>query len=180
MSRTHRAHLCAGFTLVEVLIASALAAALATGVAHLIAIGMNAARSAREQTFTTALALSKIEELRSLAWSYEPGSGVPAVPRSDPALSPSPPGTLGSNVPPYVDYVDRDGHWAGDGPRPPAHAAFVRRWSIRPVPAAPARTVVLSVLVTSVAQDHSRRAAWTARSGTETLLVTLNTRKGRQ
>ncbi len=193
MSASHRAHGCAGFTLVEVLIASALAAAIATGVAHLIAVGLNAGRSAREQTFTAILATSKLEQLRSLAWTYEPGDDVPPVPRSDfssnvsfepatgagPGLSTSPPGTLSANVPPYVDYLDERGQWVGNGARPPGRAAFIRRWSVRPLPAAPATTVILSVLVTTVAQDHSRAAPWTARSGTETLLVSLHTRKGR-
>src|SRR5687768_12279439 len=112
---THRSS--AGFTLIEVLIASMLAAAIATGVAHLIAIGINANRAAREQTLTTLLAASKIEQLRSLSWTFGPGSAAPPPMRSDlstdlsvdpavaggPGLSPSPPGTLQSSAHWYSD-----------------------------------------------------------------------------
>jgi prepilin-type N-terminal cleavage/methylation domain-containing protein len=184
----------AGFTLIEVLIASLLAAGLAAGVAHLIAIGINANRAAREQTLTTILAASKLEQLRSLSWTYEPGRDAPALPRSDessdvsvepasaggPGLAASPPGTLESNVRAYVDYLDERGRWVGNGAAPPSRAVFIRRWSVRPLPNGPSSTLILSVLVTTVAQDRSRAAAWTARSGTESLLVTLITRKGRQ
>lgn len=180
MAGTPGAHTCAGFTLIEVLIASALAATIATGIAHLIAVGLDAGRKAKEQTLTTALALSKLEQLRSLPWTYEPGSDSPPVPRSDPALSPSPPGTLGSNIPPHVDYLDERGVWLGGGGAPPAPAVFVRRWSVQPLPAAPGNAVILSVLVTTTAQDHSRAGVWHGRSGTETLLVTMTTRKGQR
>ena len=189
---TFRRGACAGFTLLEVLIASALLASIAIGVAHLIGIGIAAGRAAREQTFTAILATSKLEQLRSLTWSYEPEFSDPPVRRSDastdlsrepaggggPGLSASPPGTLRTNVPPYVDYLDGQGRWVGNGLSPPPQAAFIRRWSVKPLPGDPSRTVILSVLVTTVAQDQARPGPWTARSGTETLLVTLNTRKG--
>ena len=185
---------CAGFTLIEVLIASLLAVGVATGVAHLIAIGITANRAAREQTLTTMLAASKLEQLRSLSWTYEPGRDAPAAQRSDaaadlsvepggwggPGLSASPPDALASNVRSYVDYLDDRGRWVGNGAGPPSQAAFIRRWSVRPLPADPGSTLILSVLVTTVAQDRSRADAWTSRSGTEALLVTLITRKGRQ
>ena len=194
MSRQTTNQSCAGFTLIEVLIASILAAAIATGVAHLIAIGIDANRAAREQTVTTMLAASKLEQLRSLSWTFEPGSVVPPPRRSDgsadlsvepsgsggPGLSPAPHGTLESNVRSYVDYLDGQGRWVGNGAAPPADAAYVRRWSVRPLPDDPTSTLILSVLVTTVAQDRSRAGAWTARSGTESLFVTLITRKGRQ
>jgi prepilin-type N-terminal cleavage/methylation domain-containing protein len=190
---TRGARGCGGFTLIEVLIASALTAAVAIGVVQLVAIGSAAERMARDGTLATALAVSKLEELRSLVWAYEPGSDPPA-PRSDaatdlsrdpaapggPGLAASPAGTLVSNVPPYVDYLDGRGVWVGNGAALPPRAAFVRRWSVQPLPADPGATMILSVLVSPVAQDRSRRAAWRARSGAEALLVTLQTRKGRQ
>ena len=183
---------CAGLALIDVLLASLLAAGVAAGVAHLIAIAINANRAARQQTLTTILAASKLEQLRSLPWTYEPGRDAPAPPRSDasadlsvepassggPGLSASPPGTLESNVRSYVDYLDERGRWVGNGAAPPARAVFIRRWSVRPLPDHPASTI-LSVLVTTVAQDRSRHEVWTARSGTESLLATLITRKGR-
>jgi prepilin-type N-terminal cleavage/methylation domain-containing protein len=181
----------AGFTLIEVLIAIALLAAIAIGVVHLLGIGVAAGRDARFHTSTTILAAAKLEELRSLVWSFARAPG-PAAPRSDtstdlsaafpsstgPGLSASPPGTLAANVAPYVDYLDHQGRWIGNGPAPPAGAVFIRRWSIVPLPADPARAVILSVLVTTVAEGRARSAPWTRRAGQDALLVVLNTRKG--
>lgn len=178
-----------GFTLIEVLIATALMASMAIGVAQLMGMGAASGHAARVQTATTILAGAKLEELRSLVWAYEPLVGT-AVPRSDlstnlsvsgsgPGLSPSPPGTLATNVAPYVDYLGAQGNWVGNGSFPPPNAMFIRRWAVVPLAEDPARTLVLSVLVTTVAQDLARQGPWTQPSGQETLLVTLNTRKGR-
>lgn len=181
-----------GFTLIEVLIATALMASLAIGVAQLMGMGAASGHAARVQTATTILAAAKLEELRSLVWAYEPLVGT-AVPRSDlstnlsvepvsgsgPGLTPSPPGTLAANVAPYVDHLGAQGNWVGNGSSPPPEAMFIRRWSVVPLAEDPARTIVLSVLVTTVAQDLARQGPWTQPSGQETLLVTLNTRKGR-
>jgi len=181
-----------GFTLIEVLIATTLLVSMAIGVGHLVTIGVRAGWAARVQTAATVLAASKIEQLRSLPWTYEPIPDV-VVPRSDysanvsldpptdggPGLAPSPPGTLAANVPPYVDYLDGEGRWVGNGPAPPPAATFIRRWAVAPLPQDPARTVVLSVLVTTVARDHARPGPWTGPSREDTLLVVLNTRKGK-
>lgn len=183
----------AGFTLIEVLIATALLVSMAIGVAQLMAIGVAAGRDSRFATATAILAAARLEQLRSLHWSYEPGPGGAVIPRSDlsanssvdppadggPGLAPSPPGTLAGNVPPYVDYLDAFGRWIGNGPSPPPGATFVRRWSIAPLPQDPARTLILTVLVTTVAQDQARNGPWAARWGDETLLVLLTTRKGK-
>jgi prepilin-type N-terminal cleavage/methylation domain-containing protein len=181
-----------GFTLIEVLIATALTAAVAIGVAQLLGIAVAAGYAARVQTSTAMLAAGKLEELRSLVWAYEPlvpgvlprsdfatNLGIQPVSSSGPGLMPSPGGTLSSNLPPYVDYLDLQGQWVGGGSSPPPTAMFIRRWSIVPLPEASDRTLVLSVLVTTVAQELARKGPWTQASGQETLLVTLNTRKGR-
>ena len=167
---------------------------IAVGVAQLIAVAARATRAAREQTSSVILAAAKMDQLRSLAWSYEPTvAGVPALPRSDRTtdvshpdhaangvgLQPSPAGTLGANLPPYVDYVDNLGRWAGNGSIPPAGAVFIRRWAVRPLPVDPERTLVLQVLVTTVRDDQSRATVWSARAGAEALLVSVRTRKGR-
>lgn len=181
-----------GFTLIEVLIATTLVASIAIGVAQLLGVAVAAGHAARVQTSTTMLAAGKLEELRSLVWAYEP-LAAGAIPRSDlvtdlsvepvsssgPGLMPSPPGTLSTNVPSYVDYLDYQGRWVGNGSSIPPGAMFIRRWSIAPLPAAPGRTLVLSVLVTTVAQELAREGPWTKPSGQEALLVTLSTRKGR-
>jgi prepilin-type N-terminal cleavage/methylation domain-containing protein len=193
MSRKPRACCAsAGFTLIEVLIASALLVAMAIGVAQLLGLGVAAGRAARFHTSTAILAAGKLEQLRSLHWSFEPGAGGSILPRSDvsanlsvdppidggPGLAPSPPGTLSANVPPYVDYLDAQGRWVGNGASLPPEAVFIRRWATVPLPQDPSRTLILSVLVTTVRQELSRGGPWTARSGDETLLVVLNTRKG--
>lgn len=184
----------AGFTLLEVLIATALLATVSAGVAHLFAVAATAGRAAREQTSATILAAAKMEQLRSLAWGYEPAvPGLPAILRSDytanlsvepatddgPGLRPSPPGTLARSVPPYVDYLDALGRWCGNGSDSPPSAVFIRRWAVQPLAADPGRTIVLQVLVTTTAQDRSRPAgSWRTRSGQEALLVSVRTRKG--
>ena len=128
MFRTDRPSSASGFTLVEVLIAVAIFITLSVGVAQLIAVATRAVRAARERTSAAILAGAKMEQLRSLAWTYfPPEPGDPALARSDrttdvshPAhasngagLQASPVGTLGSNTPPYVDYVDGAGRWVG-------------------------------------------------------------------
>jgi len=182
-----------GFTLVEVLIAVAILITIAVGVAQLIAMATRAVGAAREQTSTVMLAAAKMDQLRSLAWTYEPvAAGVPGVPRSDrvsdvshPAhaqngagLSASPPGVLNANTPPYVDYLDAAGRWVGHDREPPEAAVFIRRWAIQPLPADPERTLVLQVLVTTVRDDRARTRAWTARTGVEALLLSVRTRLG--
>jgi hypothetical protein len=138
------------------------------------------------------LAAAKMDQLRSLAWTYDrPAAGVPAVPRSDrtsdlshpshaavgAGLAASPPGTLGANTPPYVDYLDDAGRWVGHDAEPPATAVYIRRWAVWPLPADPERTLVLQVLVTTVRDDRSRAAEWSGRTGVEALLVSVRTRK---
>jgi prepilin-type N-terminal cleavage/methylation domain-containing protein len=182
----------AGFTLVEVLIAIAILITIAVGVAQLIAVATRAIRAAREHSSAVILAAAKMDQLRALAWTYEPSApGLRAVPRSDRAtdvshpnhaptgagLDVSPAGTLGANMPPYVDYVDDAGRWVGHGADPPANAVFIRRWAVWPLPADPERTLVLQVLVTTVRDDRSRATEWTGRTGVEALLVSVRTRK---
>jgi prepilin-type N-terminal cleavage/methylation domain-containing protein len=193
MSRIRQPSRSSGFTLVEVLIAVAIFIIIAVGVAQLIAVATRAIRAAREQSSAVILAAAKMDQLRSLAWTYEPAApGVPAVPRSDrttdvshpnhapdgAGLQASPAGALGTNVPPYVDYLDDAGRFVGHDADPPANAVFVRRWAVWPLPADPERTLVLQVLVTTVRDDRSRAAEWNGRTGVEALLVSVRTRKG--
>jgi prepilin-type N-terminal cleavage/methylation domain-containing protein len=183
-----------GFTLIEVLIAMLVFVAAAIGVAQLFASASASGIAARHQTSATILATAKIEQLRSLTWTWEVGhDGSPPAMRSDLStdlsvdppddggrgLRESPPGTLDANVPPYVDYLDAEGEWAGNGASPPAAAVFVRRWSIRALPADPSRTLVLQVLVTPVSQGGGRpRSPSAPRSGSEALLTSVRTRTG--
>ncbi len=181
----------AGFTLIEVVIALGLMVTLSIGVAQLFAMAVRAGIAAREQTSTTILAAAKLEQLRSLTWAYDASSPTPQ-PRSDSTanlsldvpddsgmgLMPSPAGTLTSNIPPYVDYLDEQGRWLGNGVTPPRGAIFIRRWAVQPLPESPARTLILSVLVTTVAAEaHRGTTPRRGRSGQETVLAGLKTRK---
>ena len=164
----------AGFTLVEVLIAVAIFITIAVGVAQLIAVATRAIRAAREHSSAVILAAAKMDQLRSLAWTYEPpapgvpsGSAIRSRDRRQPSepcrglerdWQASPAGTLGANMPPYVDYLDDAGRWVGHDADPPANAVFIRRWAVWPLPADPERTLVLQVLVTTVRDDRSRAA----------------------
>jgi len=193
MSSIPRALRASGFTLVEVLIAIALFVTISVGVAHLIAVATNATRASREHTSAVILAAAKMDQLRSLAWGYEPEvSGAPAIARSDlttnlshpshsedgPGLRASPSGTLTTSTSHYVDYLDGMGRWVGNDVEPPRDAVFIRRWAVQPLLADPDRTLVLQVLVTTVRLDRSRVRPWSGRTGGEALLVGVRTRKG--
>jgi prepilin-type N-terminal cleavage/methylation domain-containing protein len=181
----------AGMTLVEVLIALAILTTIALGVAQLIALATSAMSRARLHTSAVILAAARMDELRSLAWTFAPADrGVPAAPRSDRetdlsrpdrppggrGLQPSPAGTLATNTPPYVDFLDAYGRWVGNDTTAPANAVFVRRWSVTPLSDDPDRTLVLHVLVTTNAEDQLRAGAWRRRSGTDALLASVRTR----
>lgn len=166
---------------------------MAIGVAQLIALAVDATRAAREHTSAVVLAAAKMDQLRALEWTYESAPpGVAAAARSDrttdvsdpsftsggPGLSASPPGTLASSAPPYVDYLDEAGSWVGNGAEPPGDAVFIRRWAVVPLPADPDRTLAIYVLVTTVRLDRLRAgASWQRRSGVEALLVSVRTRR---
>ncbi len=93
-------------------------------------------------------------------------------------LEASPEGALGSNTPPWVDYLDGAGRWVGHDGEPPPDAVFIRRWAVLPLPADPERTLVLQVLVTTVRDDRARRMEWSRRAGVDALLVSVRSRKG--
>jgi type II secretory pathway pseudopilin PulG len=163
-----------GFALVEVLVAAGLLVAVAVGLSQVSAAAIRASHAARARTFAAVLASQKMEQLRSLKWSRA-RIGTPAVlvsasdtstdlsrdPPTDDGrgLLPSPAGTLESNVPFYVDYLDGSGAWAARGARPPATAVYVRRWAVRPLESHPDDILVLQVVVntTSFATAHESR-----------------------
>ena len=181
-----------GFTLVEVLVATALFVTIALGIAQLAAVSTRAARASRDHTSAVILAAAKMDQLRALAWTFEPElPGVPPVHRSDratnlslpdhpddgPGLTPSPAGVLSVSTPPYVDYLDSEGRWVGNRTDAPPNATFIRRWAVQPLPSDPERTLILSVLVTKTGLENSRTNLWRRRSGIEAFLVSARTRK---
>ena len=179
-----------GFSLAEVLISMGILTAVSLGVAQLFAISTRANLVARGQTSTTALAEQKMEQLRSLTWGFDPeGQGLPVSDTStnlavDPpaptgaGLNPSPLDSLEQNTPGYVDYLDANGTPVGTGMTAPGTAAFIRRWSIRPLPTNPNNTLVFQVLVTPVANEGSRVGGGPRqRMPGDALLVSVKTRK---
>lgn len=127
-----------GFSLVEALVAVGLVATIAIGVAPLFGVAAGRNRAARLQTLATLLAAQKLEELKA----------------EDPAgLDRSPEASLETDIPGFVDYLDERGALTDDSTR---RAAFIRRWSIEPLPANPSNVLVLQVLVTSPGREPGR------------------------
>jgi len=121
-----------GFSLLEALVATGIMTVGVAALAQLVAWSLYANGQARQTTVAPLLAQQKIEELIA-----EAAAG---------GLSPSPTGTLAADVAGYCDFVDRAGRSLGAGPAP-ADGAYARRWSIEPLPASPAHTSILQVLV---------------------------------
>ena len=174
-----------GASLIDALVAVAVVITVTTGVAQLVLWSRRAIWAARTHTIAVTLAEQKLEQLRSLDWTID-ATGASISDEStdvsvDPpgpggtGLQPTPAGTLAVNTPGYVDYVDAAGGWRGNSPDPPRGAAFVRRWSIEPLPFDAVDTLVITVLVTSVADAAVAREA-PARG---VRLRTIRTRVGR-
>ena len=171
-----------GFTLMEVLVATALLCVAALGGVQLVAVATGMMSRARTDSVATGLASSRMEQLRALRFEFD-GAGarvtdlttdVSAQPvaTGGSGLAVSGAATLDGNVPGYADFLDRNGTWIGNGPSPPAGTAFVRRWAIEATDAG-GDLLVLQVLVRPVASgsaDGSQRVTGEAR------LVTLRAR----
>jgi type II secretory pathway pseudopilin PulG len=152
---------------VEVLFALAVLSVALTGLAHLFTVAARTNARARATTYAAVLAQQKMEQLRGLAYGFDPlGRAMtdvetditvqPEVPTGGAGLQPSPPGALAQNTVGYVDYVDATGVWLGGGAAaPPAGTAYIRRWSVEPLPSS-ANAIVLQVVVT---RPRSRAAA---------------------
>jgi len=180
-----------GFSFVEVVIAMGLLTAVSLGVAQVFAMTGRANLTARGTTSTTAMAEQKMEQLRSLTWGFDlEGQGLPLtdttsnIAVSPPTqggtgLNPSPAGALETNTAGFVDYLDTNGNWVGTGTTPPATAAYIRRWSIDPLPTNPNNTIVLQVLVIPVGNDRGvvEGAGGRTRLPGDSLLISVKTRK---
>jgi hypothetical protein len=146
-----------GFSLVEALIAIALLTLVAWGVVQLVLSARRSVETARRVTVGSALAGEKLEQLRSLVFAYDAAgvpltdldtdlTVVPEVPGGGVGLQPSPADALQRNIDGYCDFLDGSGDAIAGGLPLPA-AAFVRRWSIRPLAAAPGDAQVIQVRV---------------------------------
>ena len=178
-----------GFSLLEVLVSSALLATGLLTIAQLFTIATDSNRRARMSTSAAILAEQKMEQLRGLTWGYDllglPLSDVssnisvvPATTTGGSGLAPSPADSLIRNVPGFVDYLDAYGTWVGTGSYPPAGTVYIRRWSIEPLPTNPNNTLILQILVTRFQNRGTAADAGSVkRLPEEARLISVKTRK---
>jgi len=148
-----------GFTLVEVLVAMAVLSAATLGGVHLMAFATRGMHVARMQGIAALAASSRLDQLRSLQFEFDPAGQRLTDVATDLTVDPPGPGgsgltssgsgSLDTNVSGFVDYLDDAGRWVGSGPTPPRAAVFVRRWAIESP--GPPDLLVLQVLVRPLA-----------------------------
>jgi len=135
-----------GFTLIEVLMATAILVVGVAALAQLFVLAVSANATSRVATAGVVLAQQKIEQLTA--------AGA--------RLTPSPPDALAANEPGYCEFVAEGGDAVDcDAPRPGA-ALFQRRWSVEPLPEDPDDNVVVQVSVTRN-REESRLVAVVSR-----------------
>jgi type II secretory pathway pseudopilin PulG len=178
----------AGFSLIEVMVATGLLVTALVSLAELFVISTRSNIGSHNTTYASVLAEQKLEELRALAWGYDTQglplsdtttntSVSPETPTGGTGLSPSPATALQSNTTGYVDYVDAFGNKLGTGSTPPAKAIYTRRWSITPLPTNPNNTLVLQVLVTRNNNRGTADDGAVKRLPEEARMITAKTRK---
>ena len=171
-----------GFTLIEVLIGVAVTVVSVFGLVQLFTLAARANVVSHQSTFAAALASEKLEQLLGLSWGFDSVGNPTADTTTDVALSPerpggagltpSPAGTLTSNVSGYCDFLDGRGRSLGTGTSPPVGALYVRRWSLELLPGS-GHALLLQVRVTG------RTSAWSGlgRAPAEVRLLAVRTRK---
>ena len=159
-----------GFTLLEVLVATTLLFVAVAALAGLSVMATQANAHAKTTTFAALLAARKLEELRALPWGYD----ALGNPRSDAGLTASPSDALDQNTSGYCDFLDAAGAFLGGGTTPPTQTAFVRRWSIQPLPSNPANALVFQVVVRRLRSGAAGGAVVSA----DEVLATVRTRTG--
>jgi type II secretory pathway pseudopilin PulG len=130
-----------GFSLLEVLFGTTILTVSVMSLAQLLAVSTRANASARTSASAALLAAQKIEQLRSLTWTFD-ASG-------ERAGDTVPGGAIDRDVDGYVDWLDAGGRAAVQ-----TNAAFVRRWSITPMSTDPD----MLVFQVNVASAGFRRA----------------------
>ena len=103
-----------GFSLIEVMVASAILGCAVLSVAQLVAASTRSTFGSRGVSEATLLAWQKIDQLRSLALTFDDaGASV-----TDASLQPSPAGVLSRDTDGWIDYPETI------GPR------YRRRWAV--------------------------------------------------
>src|SRR5512135_3639169 len=116
LARSRTSSSDAGFSLVEVMVATAILAGALVTLAQLFALATNSNFGSRQTTYAGILGEQKMEELRGLTYGFD-AQGLPVTddttdttvtPENQAGgtgLTPSPPTALQENTPGYVDYV---------------------------------------------------------------------------
>jgi type II secretory pathway pseudopilin PulG len=177
-----------GFSIIEVLMATALLVTAVASLAQLFALSTQRNTSAKNTTFAALLAQQKMEQLRSLTWGFDT-LGLPTTDTTTDTtkypetaggtgLSPSPVNTLQQNVVGYVDYLDAKGQLLGGATAvPPTTAVYIRRWMIEPLPTNPNNTIVIQVLVTRHRDRGTADGGSVTRLPDEARVISVKTRK---
>ena len=178
----------AGFSIIEVLVATGILASALVALAQLFAIAQASNGAARSSTLTMILAEQKLEQLRALQYTFDRvGLPVqdtttdlavyPPAATGGKGLSPHTDNTLQANTNGYVDYLDHYGRTLGGGTVIPDNTAFIRRWSVEPLPTNPNNVVILQVLVTRQRNRGTGDAGSVSRGSQEARLMTIKSRK---
>jgi type II secretory pathway pseudopilin PulG len=178
----------AGFSIIEVIVATGLLASALVALAQLFAIATTTNANARSSTITMILAEQKIEQLRGLQYTFDRvGLPVqdtetdlavyPPLATGGKGLSPHTDNTLQVNTDGYVDYLDHYGRTLGGGTVIPDNTAFIRRWSVEPLPTNPNNVIILQVLVTRNRDRGTGNAGSVSRGPNEARLMTIKSRK---
>jgi prepilin-type N-terminal cleavage/methylation domain-containing protein len=162
-----------GFSLIEVMVASAILACAVLSVAQLAVAAIGSTAGARGVSEATLLAWQKIDQLRSLALAFD-DAGQPVTDLSTntavqpeqafggTGLTPSGDGTLTRDAAGYVDYLDALGQPLGGGDRPPPGTRYRRRWAVELFGGNP-DVLVLRVRVLAAGRDDELASATTLR-----------------
>jgi prepilin-type N-terminal cleavage/methylation domain-containing protein len=177
-----------GFSLVEVIVATAILASSLVSLAQLFAISTATNASARSAGTAMTFAEQKLEQLRALSFTLD-ASGLPIndtvsdtsvyppAAAGGTGLSPSPTNTIQANTDGYVDYLDMHGKSLGGGTAIPMNAVYIRRWSVEPLPTNPNNVIILQVLVTKRRDRGTADLGSVKRSTDEARLMTIRSRK---
>jgi prepilin-type N-terminal cleavage/methylation domain-containing protein len=152
-----------GFSLIEVMVASAILGCAVLSIAQLAAASTQSTAGARDVSEATLLAWQKIDQLRALAWTFD-DAGAPV---SDAALLPSPAGVLMLDTGGWVDYVDAWGLSLGGvvaaSGRPPVGTRYRRRWAVT-ASGGNADLLILRVRVLAIGHENELAGAASLRA----------------
>jgi prepilin-type N-terminal cleavage/methylation domain-containing protein len=164
-----------GFTLIEVLFAMMVTTIALVAIAQLAVIATRANRGAISSSMMVVLAAQKLEQLRSLSWTFDTAGQVLSDTTTDTTsagvtgagtgltLSGN---TLAANSEGFCDFLDDRGRSRGGGTTLPNGTAFVRRWSIDALPFSN-DTILIQVVVMRPGEP-----------GASVRLASIRTRKG--